>query len=231
MSVIRLTVVTTAALALAACTHTATRIAAPENLSKPAPGAKVLLIEPDVSLALLTASGVQEPRADWSDTAEKNLAKHIEGDLKVKSYTLSTMDPDEAMGGRVGQLLRLNDAVVQSIGAFNYGLYKLPTKKSFDWTLGEGAQALGAETGADYALFVTAKGSYASGGRVAAMVGLSLLGVSMPLGGQNAVASLVDLKTGRVVWFNVAVASPSADMREDAGADSLVGSLLKDVPL
>jgi hypothetical protein len=226
-----LAVVATAALALAACTTTNTKVASTEHLSKPAPGSRVLLIEPDVSLALLTASGVQEPRADWSDSAETNLAKHIESDLKVKSHGLKTLDPDEAMGGRVGQLLRLNDTVVQSIGAFNYGLYKLPTKKSFDWTLGEGAQELGRQYDADYALFVNGRGSYASGGRVAAMVGLSLLGVGVPLGGQSASASLVDLKTGRVVWFNVAVASPSADMREDAGADALVASLLKDIPL
>ena len=42
---------------------------------------------------------------------------------------------------------------------------------------------------------------------------------------------LVDLKTGQVMWVNYAVAGPGADMREDAGAQSLVESLLKDAPL
>lgn len=223
--------VAAACVATAACTTTNTKMAGPENLTKPAAGARVLLVEPDVSLALLTASGLQEPRADWSETAEKNLADAISGDLKAKNHVYSTLDPDDAMGGRVGQLLRLNEAVGGSIQVFSYGPVKLPTKKTFDWTLGEGAQAIGETYGADYALFVSGRGSYASSGRVAAAVGLSLLGVGVPLGGQYAQASLVDLKTGRVVWYNVAFASPSADMREAAGADSLAGSLLKDIPL
>jgi hypothetical protein len=63
------------------------------------------------------------------------------------------------------------------------------------------------------------------------MVGAALLGVSVPLGQQQVFASLVDLRTGRVVWFNVAVAGPQADMRSQEGAQSLCRSLLKGVPL
>src|SRR5690606_6236013 len=97
-----------------------------------------------------------------------------------------------AMTGRVGQLLRLNQAVGGSILQYSYGT-PLPTKKSgFDWTVGAGAQEVAAAYQADYALFVTGAGSYASGGRVMTAVGLSLLGVGVPLGQQQAFASLVD---------------------------------------
>jgi len=51
------------------------------------------------------------------------------------------------------------------------------------------------------------------------------------LGHQQVLASLVDLKTGRVVWFNVATTGQNADMREPAGTASLVTSLLKSIPL
>lgn len=59
---------------------------------------------------------------------------------------------------------------------------------------------------------------------------MALLGVGMQGGGQSVFASLVDLRTGRVVWFNVANAGP-ADMRDPAGAQALTTSLLQGAPL
>ncbi len=136
------------------------------------------------------------------------------------------------MGGRSGQLMRLHEAVGQSVVTYEYGPYRLPTKADgFQWTLGEGAQTLAEQYGADYALFTYGRGTYASGGRIATMVVLSVVGVSVPLGSQQAFTSLVDLRTGQIIWFNMAVAGPQADMRNPEGADSLVASLLKDAPL
>lgn len=215
-----------ACLALAGCTTTSTQLAF-KDAPKPPAGARIILLQPDVHLALLTASGLQDPRADWSQQGEDNLAAEMSASLMARAHQFRTVDPETAMEGRTGQLLRLNEAVTQSIP---YGF--LPTKKgSFDWTLGEGAQALGAAYQADYALFVTARGTYASGGRVVAMIGLAALGVSVPLGNQYAMASLVDLKTGRIVWYNTALAGPNADMRQPAGAKLLVTAMLKDAPL
>lgn len=215
-----------ACLALAGCTTTSTQLAF-KDAPKPPAGARIILLQPDVHLALLTASGLQDPRADWSQQGEDNLAAEMSASLMARAHQFRTVDPETAMEGRTGQLLRLNEAVTQSIP---YGF--LPTKKgSFDWTLGEGAQALGAAYQADYALFVTARGTYASGGRVVAMIGLAALGVSVPLGNQYAMASLVDLKTGRIVWYNTALAGPNADMRQPAGAKILVTAMLKDAPL
>jgi hypothetical protein len=53
----------------------------------------------------------------------------------------------------------------------------------------------------------------------------------MPLGGQQAFASLVDLRTGNVIWFNVAQASPNQDMRDLGGATSFTTTLLRGAPL
>lgn len=216
---------------LAACTTTSTRVA-DTTANKPPAGSQILLLEPKVELGLLTASGLTEPRADWSKTAKSNLALEIEAQLKTRSHGFKMIDPEAAMEGRTGQLLLLNGAVGQSIILFNYSGVTLPTKgKAFDWTLGEGVKALADQHGAQYALFVNAKGNYASGGRVAASIGMAMLGVSVPLGQQQVMASLVDLKTGKVAWFNVAVAGPNADMREPQGAKSLAESLLKNIPL
>ena len=64
-----------------------------------------------------------------------------------------------------------------------------------------------------------------------AFIGMAALGVGIPMGQQHAYASLVDLKTGRVIWFNTILAGTGIDMREPDGAKSIVGSLLKDLPL
>lgn len=228
----RILAMAAACLMLAACTTTNVKSVEGAATRTPPAGARILLIQPDIELSLLTASGLLEPRADWTTAGRDNLQTAVEAALKGKSHTFTGLDPSTAMGGRGGQLLRLNSEVGKSILLFNYGYVKLPTKTgSFDWTLGEGAQTLGQTYNADYALFIYGRGSYSSGARVAMMIGMAALGVSLPTGGQQAFASLVDLKTGQVVWFNLAAAGPSADMRTPEGAALLTASLLKDVPL
>lgn len=216
-------------LLVAACSTTSVQ-KADLGVAKPPAGARILIIQPDVQLATLTMAGLLEPRADWSQEGRDNITTEVTAAVKGHAHAYQLLDPSTALAGRTGQLLRLNEAVLTSITA-GYGAM-LPTKKgSFDWTLGEGAQALGQAYGADYALFTYGKGSYSSGGRKAAWLVMAAAGVSIPLGGQQAYASLVDLKTGRVVWFNTTVASPTADMRSASGAKELATSLLKDVPL
>ena len=227
----RLLAIVSACVLFAGCTTTNTRVAVQDG-AKPAAGAQILMLQPDVQLAVLTAAGIEEARADWSKQAQANLVRELETQLKGRAHGLKTIAVDEAMDGRSGQLLRLNVAVGQSIQAFSYGAEKLPSKPAgFDWTLGEGARVLAEEQSADYALFVNARGTYASSGRMATAFGLAMLGVAVPLGQQQILASLVDLKTGRVIWFNVATTGQNADMRESEGATSLVTSLLKNIPL
>jgi hypothetical protein len=203
-----------ACLALAACTTTNVKSAAGLPAAPPQ-GAKVLIVQPDIELSLLTFAGLAEARADWTASARTNMQTAVEAALRGKSHSLKVLDPATAMDGREGQLLRLHGAVGSSIILFNYGFIPLPTKKdSFDWTLGEGAQVLATRYESDYALFVYGRGSYSSGGR---LVAAALVGG--PTGSQQVFASLVDLKTGR------------ADMRTPEGAAMLTASLLKDVPL
>jgi hypothetical protein len=221
-----------ACVLVAGCTTTAVKSVGPGMAAAAAPDAKAALVQPDVQLSLLTASGLQERREDWSRQGQDNLARAIEESLQGRSHPIVVLDPAASMEGRTGQLLRLHEAVGASVYAFEYSGLKLPTKKgTFDWTLGEGAQALQAATGADYALFITARGTYASSGRKALMMGAALIGVSVPLGSQQVMCSLVDLRTGRVVWFNLAIAGPQADMRTAEGARLLTKDLLKGLPL
>jgi hypothetical protein len=219
-----------ACLLAAACTTTNTRTAV--AVKTPEPGATVLLVKPDVELAVLTTVGLSEPRADWSQQGTVNLQSALQNSVQSSSHTFRTVDPDTAETGRTGQLMRLHQAVGLSIMIHDYGFVKLPTKQNgFDWTLGDGAQVLAQEYDADYALFTFARGNYASGGRVAAAVVGAAFGVGIPMGSQQLFTSLVELETGRIIWFNFGVAGPHADMRNPEGAQTLVNEMMKGAPL
>jgi hypothetical protein len=62
------------------------------------------------------------------------------------------------------------------------------------------------------------------------MIGLALLGVGIGGGMQIGYASLVDLNSGRVVWFNQLV-RPSGDLREPEKAAETLNALLGQFPV
>jgi hypothetical protein len=220
-----------ALLVLAACATSAPKTFTGQFDPPPA-ASRVLVMTPDVQLHIMTTAGLHEPREDWSRSARDNLAASVAGFVTNEGHFPSALDPATAMEGRVGQIIRLHDAVGSSIIAINYLGVNVPTRReNFEWTLGSGVQELATTHNADYALFITAQGSYASAGRAAAVVGMALLGVGMPMGGQQAFASLVDLRTGNVIWFNVVTAAPGEDMREPEGAVEVTRRLMEDAPL
>lgn len=228
---VRLMLAALAGLALAACTSTTT-MKTTNEVTYVQEGATILVIEPDVELSLLTAAGLQEPRADWTAGGRDNVlaamrARLADEDHVLRDYTLPPGD-DKAL-----QLIRLHEAVGNTILAHRVFNQPLPSKKNqFDWTLGPDVAHLAEREEADYALFLFARGSYASAGRQALAIGIAVLGGGYAgTGGQAAFASLVDLTTGDIVWFNVAQTGPGTDMRKPEGADSLVRALLKDNPL
>lgn len=218
-------------LALAACGTSQPRTFTGQ-FDRPAAGSRIIIMTPDVQLSMLTTTGIQEPRADWSQSGRDNLLQAVGARLQTRSHAVSTLDPRTAMDGRQGQIIRLHEAVGLSIAATHYLGAPLPTRRdNFEWTLGEGAREIGVAHNADYAIFITAVGSYASSGRVLAMIGMAALGVGIPLGGQQVVVSLVDLRTGHIIWFNVVLAAPGEDMRNVEGATRLTENLLREIPL
>jgi hypothetical protein len=192
-------------------------------------------MRPDIAVSLLTAGGTLEPREDWTNTAREHVLHAVRKQQLAKGGTTRIATTREEAGGTpevVLELERLHEAVGQSIQLHKYVPYaSLPTKKdTFDWTLGDLAVSYGQSSGFDYALFLFARDSFASGGR-AAVQALGFLGCvvgvcMIPSGGiQQGFASLVDLKTGKVVWFNYLV-SEVGDIRTAQGADAMVKKLL-----
>jgi hypothetical protein len=188
-------------------------------------GAVVLLAPLDVELFSVSAGGVPEPRADWTTAALKHMKTALE-QHKAK-LGVRTAEIDEATADEFAELLSLHAAVSRAISQhhFNSAL-ALPTKEGkLDWSFGDAFQPLQKKAGARYALFTFVRDSYASAERIAAMAVMALLGVGLTGGVQVGYASLVDLESGRVLWFNQ-LARASGDLREpDKAAESVVALL------
>ena len=229
-------------VALAGCVQT--RQYADVEFTPPQGDYKLLVMRPDVSVGSVTTGGLVEPRADWTETARSKLLAAIRGQQAARGGNVLIMEKRNSLPGvdpeAIAELERLHYAVGSSIALHKYSGAYLPTKrgKGLDWTLGEDAVTLGRRTGYDYALFLHAEDSFASTGRVALQV-LGIAGCAVGFcapniggAGQFAYASLVDLRTGEVVWFNVLQAGSQVagikmgDIRTDEGAAQMVDRLL-----
>jgi hypothetical protein len=190
--------------------------------------AKVVIAPLDVELFSITGGGVFEPRAEWTDAAQRHLGAALHA--KAVALGLGHNDLDPAKADELAELLNLHAAVARSIALHHAGPVKLPTKEGrLDWSFGDALKPLQDASGARYALFTWVRDSYASAERVAMMVGLALLGVGVGGGAQVGYASLVDLESGQVLWFNQ-LRRASGDLREAAKATESVEALLTGFP-
>ena len=236
------------ALALAAAASTTacvqTRQYADVQFTPPQGNYRLLVLRPDVTVSQLTTGGMSEARADWTEQARTSIVNALRSQQSGRGgQTLVIEHRNEIPGVGAQELAdieRLNMAVDQSIVLHKYLGDYLPTKRGrgLDWTLGSDAVQLGQKTGYDYALFLHAEDQVASTGRVVlGVLGAAgcLVGFCAPnIGGATQLdyASLVDLKTGEVVWFNVVQASSQipgikfGELRTPQGAAQMVDRLL-----
>jgi hypothetical protein len=191
---------------------------------------RILLMTPDVKYYLLTAGGLTEPHADWTAAAQRNFVAAVQGYATERGSNLIVMDSSQPLGELESQYARLHGAVGNTVLANYFSGPKLPTKgETFDWSLGPGVSTLGERYGADYALFSFYRDFQASGGRMAFAVVAAMAGVGISTGGQGGFASLVDLKTGEIVWFNLLQAG-TGDLRSPEGAHAVMAEIFKDLP-
>jgi hypothetical protein len=192
----------------------------------------IVVMPLDVELAQLTAGGMEEPHAEWTEAAHKHMRAALQAEAKARNVTLVGFDPDRGAPGdreTSQELLRLHRAVGNAVLVHQYlEGFALPSKGGkFDWSLGPSVAAISRSHQADYALFLFVRDSYATAGRVAVIVVAALLGAGVPGGSQVGFASLVDLKTGDIVWFNRLV-RPQGDLRTPDAAGETVKALVSD---
>jgi hypothetical protein len=191
-------------------------------------GAKVALMPSDIELYSISAGGIPEPKADWTEAAQRNFKQAM-----MKKKDALGISVVEAPGAAMDELTEFNaveTAVARAIVVHYLGPSHLPTKGgNLDWSLGDAAQVAKKATGADYALYTWIRDSYASAERQAAIVAMALLGVGIPGGQQAAYASLIDLNTGRVLWFN-RIQRGTGDLRDPDKAQETLDVLLDKFP-
>lgn len=192
---------------------------------------RIVVMPLDVELAQLTAGGMAEPHAEWTDAALKHLRAALDGEAKARKVTL--VDFQSERGSPEDRetsldLVKLHRAVGGAVMVHQYMGLALPSKDGkFDWSLGPAVAAIARSHDADYALFLFVRDSYATAGRVAVIVVGALLGIGVPGGAQVGFASVVDLKTGDIVWFN-RLLRPQGDLRTPDAAAETVKALVAD---
>jgi hypothetical protein len=220
-------------LTVAAC-QSPQHVESAKQLKRDAGQSRILLMPTDIELQELTAGGVLEPKADWTEAAKGYLSQALQEQEQTRNLRFVAYDEASASQERrdeLHQLYKLYAAV--GAGIFNHqfaGPLQLPTKaKGFDWSLGPAMKALGQQYGADYALLTFVRDSYSSAGRQALIVLAALARVSVQGGQQVAFTSLVDLQTGDIVWFN-RVIKTTGDLRNPEGARSAAVELFTGFP-
>lgn len=190
---------------------------------------RVLIVPADIELYSISAGGVEEPRADWTDAAQQNFKTAL---FARPELGANRIEIGEALLDEFAEIVALHRAVADAVWMHHvkHGL-ELPTKEGkLDWSLGAAVKPLREKTGADYALFTWVRDSYASNERKMTMVAMALLGSFIVGGNQAAYASLVDLRDGRIVWFND-LDRMWGDLREAQPAQETVDALLKGFPV
>ena len=197
---------------------------------------RVLLMPADIELSEVSAGGIPFPKAEWTTAAIGHVSVALDEFLSARSAKMVAYEapPESSPEAHLqGQFIKLHSAVGNAVLIHKMNpMFALPTvKDKFDYTLGEGVRALaGAEQGADYALFIYIRDSYASGERVAVIIIGAILGVGLPGGVQVGFASLVDLESGDIVWFN-RLFNTVGDLRTAEPARETIENLLRDFPL
>jgi hypothetical protein len=198
-------------------------------------GARIVMVAPSVEVYEIGAGGQSALKADWTEAARGHVRAALEAELVARKTTVVTYRPPEA-GDRQAehlQIFKVHALVAQTVMRHAYGGddARLPSKEGrFEWSLGPRARVLAEDhVDAGYALFVTFVEGHSSGGRVAMNVAAVVLGGSIVTGRQTGIASLVNLETGDVVWFNLNRES-DGDLRTAEDATKAVRRLLKEFP-
>jgi len=196
----------------------------------------IVLMRPDVEVGLLAAGSVAQPNAEWTLAARTHLASAMRDRQAARNIAVKEVGDRTGADAQVlADYESLHRAVADAIIQHKYYGAKLPTKKDrFDWTMGPGTRAIGDMSEANYALFVFARDNFASDSRktmqVAGALGCLIGFCVLVTGGQHiAYASLVELSSGNVVWFNVLRGS-KGDIRTAEGARGMVDALTATLP-
>lgn len=214
---------------------------APSILPGPLAGHKRFAIFPlSFSVYETSAGEVTEKIPEWSEQAQKHLLQALVAewgahtDLKAETFSVDHLAPEQRDQVRDKQALFL--AVSHSVGLHihSIGPAHFPERRFQDYTFGADLAALAPD--ADAVIFLTGVDQISSGGRIAKQVVgtilLAALGVIATPGGGITAGSIgvVEVKTGKLLWWNAMARRSQMDTREPEGAAALVKELTQGLP-
>ncbi len=193
---------------------------------------RILVFRPDVRVTEASASGIDLPKAQWTEEARVQLAAALQRAEAKRALDIMIM-PE--LSGNDSKIMANYRALFKTVAdaIIRHSLFSsdpLPSKgDAFEWTLGKEINRLGVVGGGDYGLFLYTKDSYPSSSRRTAAI---LSGVKAGEDSSEVhigYAGLVDLKSGDLVWINVDVRI-GGDVRTAEGADTRIRHLLRGFP-
>ena len=191
---------------------------------------KILLMPIDIEICEITLAGLCEPNAIWTKNSKENIILGFEDLLKKRNADLVKFNKN-LDNESVNQLIKLHTQIGHEIINNEYGQFKMPTKEKFHWSIGKKVSLINAQNSSDYALFLYFRDQYSSDRRVIYSIVTAILfpGV-IPIGGrQVAFASLVDLNSGDITWFNGYYRS-FGDVRDFESAKQTLNKLFEQFP-
>ncbi len=201
-----------------------------ERLESVGENPRFLIVTPDVKYYLLPTGGVPQLHAEWTEAARENFVNSLLEFAGERNIEIVSMPPSGQLDETEIAYQNLYSAVGSTVLTHHYGTFKLSTKQgTFDWSLGPGVSAIGAKYDADYALFSFYRDYQATGGRVAFSIFAAMAGVGVLTGVEVGYASLIDLRTGDIVWFNQ-ILSGTGELREPDKARAAVDGLFRNMP-
>lgn len=225
-----------AAASLVVCLGACATAAAPVGASFRAASsnASILLMEPNVSVIFVTTGG-SEPRADWTEQAKTNLTEALVSQLQASGERVTVYDAANETP-EVQQALLLQEAVTDALAAhvvfIGPGFMgQLPHQRTQPetYSLADTVGVLAPNAEADYAMFLTSRAQIESGGLFMTKVLIGAATGYTPASAdfRGTYISLVDLRTGEVVWLDSAL---MGDPRDPAEAATIISQILEGGP-
>jgi len=207
--------------------------------SPAASAAPKILILPAEFTVLQRGVATLEPVPKWTEDAQRNLAESARRVLAADGRFI-IVDTPPIGTDREAELtehielfkvigLQLDDVVKRGGKAWE------ETRRAADYRVGPGLHFLKELTGANYAFLLAGAEIRQTGGSVFMQLLLAGAGVVTISGGTYMFAGIIDLDTGRVIWFGSQLGMQAfgiggADARSSSGADAALAKIIKTYP-
>lgn len=180
------------------------------NLEQKLENKKIILIASDIEVAKITGASVRDTSANGTILAEQNVQHAIEEFFSHAAFNY--MAQVAFTNQKLVRLVALQRIVEKSI--LSNSQSPLPSKNNFNWSLGSDSALLKNVVNADYGLFVFIRAGFKVNDKVAY---------------QTALISLVELNTGKTVWFNAQTNLPG-DLRDPGKSLDTLSTLFHRFP-